>query len=407
MRILLLSLNYLPELTGIGKFSGEMAEWLAARGHEVRVIKTPPYYPEWRVHDGFSAWRYVRERLAGVDVVRCPLWVPQQPSGTKRVLNLLSFAASSAPAVLGGALTFRPDVVGVIKPPMFALPFALLAARMVGAKAWVHVQDFEIDVAFDMGLLRGRRLGAGMLGLEAGLLRRFDLATSISERMCERLVAKGVAQSQTALFPNWVDNESIYPLKEPNALRSEFGIDENATVALYSGNMGEKQGLETLIDVARIIIDDPNLVVVLAGEGAVRQRLENQSKGLKNLKFLRLQPLERLNDLLNMADVHLLPQRADAADLVMPSKLGGILASGRPLIAGAHMGTQVAREVDGVGLVVAPDDAVAMATALRTLAADSSLRKRLGIAARERANERWARGAVLGRLEKRLENLTR
>ena len=407
MRILLLSLNYLPELTGIGKFSGEMAEWLAARGHQVRVITTPPYYPEWRVHDGFSAWRYVGERLAGVDVLRCPLWVPQHPSGTKRVLNLLSFAIASAPAVLGSALAFRPDIVGVIKPPMFALPFALLAARMVGAKAWVHVQDFEIDVAFDMGLLKGRRLGAGMLKLEAGLLRRFDLATSISELMCERLIAKGVVKSKTALFPNWVDNESIYPLKESSTLRSELGIDEKAIVALYSGNMGEKQGLETLVDVARIIIDDPNLVVVLVGEGAVRQRLENQSRGLKNLRFFPLQPLERLNDLLNMADIHLLPQRADAANLVMPSKLGGILASGRPLIAGARKGTQVAREVDGVGLVVAPDDAAAMATALRTLAADSSLRKQLGIAARERANERWARGAVLDRLEKRLEDLAR
>ena len=407
MRILLLSLNYLPELTGIGKFSGEMAEWLVARGHQVRVITTPPYYPEWRVHDGFSSWRYTREERAGVDVLRCPLWVPRRQSGAKRVLNLMSFAASSAPVLLGTALTFRPDVIGVIKPPMFALPFALLAARMVRARAWVHVQDFEIDVAFDMGLLRGRRLGAGMLGLEAGLLRRFDLATSISERMCERLVAKGVAQRKTTLFPNWADIESIYPLKQPSSLRSEFGIDENAVVALYSGNMGEKQGLETLIDVAHTVSDDPNLVMVLVGEGAVRKRLEIQSKGLKNLKFFPLQPLNRLNDLLNVADVHLLPQRADAADLVMPSKLGGMLASGRPVIAGARAGTQVALEVEGAGLVVAPDDAGAMTAALRTLAKDTSLRSRLGLAARERANEHWARDTVLMRLEARLESLAR
>ena len=407
MRILLLSLNYLPELTGIGKFSGEMAEWLAARGHQVRVVTTPPYYPEWRVHDGFSSWRYTHEKRAGVDVLRCPLWVPQKQSGAKRVLNLLSFAVSSAPAVLSAAITFQPDIVGVIKPPMFALPFALLAARMVGAKAWVHVQDFEIDVAFDMGLLRGRRLGSGMLGFEAGLLRRFDLATSISDRMCERLIAKGVAEEKTALFPNWADIESIYPLRAPSSLRSEFGIDQNSIVALYSGNMGEKQGLETLIDVARNVVDDTNLVMVLVGDGAVRQRLEAQSKGLKNLKFFPLQPLDRLNDLLNIADVHLLPQRADAADLVMPSKLGGMLASGRPVIAGARAGTQVAREVEGVGMVVAPDDAGAMSTVLRTLAKDTSLRNRLGTAARGRAHEHWARDTVLMRLEAKLESLAR
>ena len=405
MRILLLTLNYLPELTGIGKFSGEMMEWLAARGHDVSVVTTPPYYPEWRVHDGFSAWRYARERRANVDVLRCPFWVPRRQGSTARVLNLASFAVSSGPAIVARALAFKPDIVGVIKPPMFVLPAALLAARLVGASTWVHIQDFEIDVAFEMGLLSGRALASSALRFEAALLRRFDLATTISPRMRERLIEKGVSESRTKLFQNWVDCTAIQPLTGLNPLRTELGIGQDQIVALYAGNMGEKQGIDTLVDVARAVLDDDRIVLVLAGEGAARKRLEAEASELANVRFMPLQPLERLNQLLNMADVHLLPQRADAADLVMPSKLTGILASGRPVIAGARPGTQVAREVEGVGLVVAPDDGTAMAGALRRLAADAALRASLGNQARTRALAHWERDAVLTRLEGNLEKL--
>lgn len=406
MRLLLLTLNYAPELTGIGKYSGEMAEWLAARGHAVRVVTTPPYYPEWRVHDGYAAWRYARERRAGVDVVRCPLWVPRRQGGAARVLNLASFAASSAPALVSAALRFRPEVIGVVKPPMFALPAALLAARMTGARSWVHVQDFEIDVAFDMGLLKGRAAGGAALRLEAGLLRRFDLATAVSARMRERLVAKGVAERRAALFPNWVDTRAIYPVAGAGPFRAALGVGPDATVALYAGNMGEKQGLDSLIDAARALSADASILLVLAGEGAARRRLEAAAGGLANVRFLPLQPVERLNDLLNLADIHLLPQRADAADLVMPSKLSGMLASGRPVIAGANPGTQVAAEVAGAGLVVPPDDGAALAAAVRRLAGDGAERARLGAEARARALARWERDAVLTRLEAMLAALT-
>lgn len=405
MRILILTLNYLPELTGIGKFSGGMAEWLAAREHEVRVVTTPPYYPEWRVHKGYTAYRYTKECRAGVDILRCPIWVPQQQTSLKRILNLLSFALFSAPTVLVNALRFRPDIIGVIKPPMFALPFALLAARASGARSWVHVQDFEIDVAFDMGLLKGRWLGRAALGLDNFLLKRFDLATTISERMHERLLTKGVASRKAALFRNWVDDQAIRPLPAPSPMRSMFGLNADTIVALYSGNMGEKQGLETIIDTAKKVSDDSRIVVILVGDGAARQRLENLSRGLSNIRFFPLQPLERLNDLLNVADIHLLPQRADAADLVLPSKLGGMFASGRPVIVGARNDTELAHEVEGAGLVVPPEDGAAMAQALRRLAYDDTLRTMLGAAARVKAEKYWAQQSVLLNLETLLSDL--
>jgi len=97
VRILIYGVNYAPELTGIGKYTGEMAEWMAGHGHDVRVVTVPPYYPEWKVRDGYSGWKYSHERLNGVKVWRCPLYVPANQSGLKRILHLVSFALSSLP----------------------------------------------------------------------------------------------------------------------------------------------------------------------------------------------------------------------------------------------------------------------------------------------------------------------
>jgi colanic acid biosynthesis glycosyl transferase WcaI len=404
MRILVHSINYAPELTGIGKFTGEMCDWFAARGHEVRVVTTPPYYPDWKVRDGYSAWAWRGETIRGVRVTRCPLWVPKRPSGLKRALHLMSFALSSLPAMLWQAVAFRPQVVCVIKPPMFAEPVGWLAARLSGAVAWLHVQDLDVDAAFDLGMLPGGGLKSVTLGVDDWLLRRFDFATTISRRMQERLQRKGMPADKTGLYPNWVEAAAIQPQTGANPYRAELGIADGQIVALYSGNMGEKQGLDTLIDTARAVADDPRIAVVLCGEGAARQRLEEGARGLANVRFLPLQPLERLGDLLNLADVHLLPQRADAADLVMPSKLGGMLATGRPVVAGAHPGTQVATAVSDCGIVVPPDDGAAMAVALRQLAADPAARSRLGAQARRNALADWDKDGILGRLESTLNN---
>lgn len=403
MKILIHSLNFSPELVGVGKYSGEMAAWLTARGHAVRVVTAPPYYPAWQVADGYSAVRYQRDELkvpggAAARVWRCPLWVPRKPGGLKRVVHLSSFAASSAPLVLAQA-RWRPDLVVVIEPTLLSAPFALLAARLSGAKTWLHVQDLEVDAAFDMGLLpRGALRGTALSG-ERALLRRFDRVSTISETMRERVIAKGVATDRTPLFANWVDVDAVAPLDRPSAFRVQLGLSPHACVALYAGNLGEKQGLELLIEAARRLQHVPNLVFVIAGAGSARKSLEAAGAGLPNLRWLPLQPLEQLNDLLNLADVHLLPQRADAADLVMPSKLTGMLASGRPVIATALPQTQVGRVVSGCGMLVPPGDGPEFARAIAALVADSARRRTLGAAARSYAEAYLARDVIMTRFE--------
>jgi colanic acid biosynthesis glycosyl transferase WcaI len=404
VKLLIYGINFAPELTGIGKYTGEMAQWLAHAGHEVRVITAPPYYPDWKVAPGHSASRYRSESWQGVRVLRAPLWVPHQPGGLKRLLHLASFALSSLPVLLA-QWRWKPDVVWVVEPPLMCAPAAVAFAALRGAGSWLHIQDYEVDAAFDLGLIKGQALRRAVQRAERWLMRRFDRVSTISGRMVDRARDKGVAPERVVHFPNWVDIAGIAPLAAPSPYRAELGLAPDAVVALYSGNMGNKQGLEVLAELAHRLRDEPRIQLVLGGSGSGRADLQARCAGLSNVRFLDLQPLERLNDWLGLADVHLLPQRADAADLVMPSKLTGMLASGRAVLATAMPGTELCRVViddAACGLVVPPENPAAMADALRALAADPARRDAMGASGRRYAEAELSRDAVLRRFEAQL-----
>jgi colanic acid biosynthesis glycosyl transferase WcaI len=192
-----------------------------------------------------------------------------------------------------------------------------------------------------------------------------------------------------------VELDRIAPSAGRSPLRREWGIAEEDIVILYSGNMGEKQGLEIIIDAAHLLSSYRDIRFVICGDGAARPRLEQAAAGLSNVEFKPLQPAERLNDLLALADVHVLPQRADAADLVLPSKLTNMMASARPVVATAAQGTQVADLVGDCGIVVAPGDARGLADAVASLAGSLERRKSLGKRGRELAQQLWDKEAVL------------
>ena len=408
MRILVYGLNYTPELTGIGKYTGEMASWLAQRGHQVRVVTAPPYYPAWRVREDYRGMRYRTERTPGQPVVyRTPLYVPERPTGIKRVAHLASFMLGSIPVMLRETF-WQPELVFTVEPTFFCAPLAFFVAKSAGATCWLHVQDFEVDAAFDLGLLpREGPVHDVALRIENFFTLAFDRVSGISARMVERACAKGVPANRAVLFPNWVDVDAIYPMdpvaNRSNAilqeLRSRIPDIDSKVILLYSGNMGEKQGLELLAPLAEAFSDDPRVHFVFCGAGAFRERFEMLVEGRPNVTLLPLQPLERLNDLLNAADIHLLPQRTGAADLVMPSRLTGMLASGRPVIATAAPGTQLAQALNGRGIAVPAEDAAALKAAVSRLVEDEPLRLSLGRAAREYAVEHLGKQQVLERFE--------
>jgi putative colanic acid biosynthesis glycosyltransferase WcaI len=397
MKILICSCNFAPEPTGIGKYSGEMAAWLAARGHEVRAVVAPPYYPKWELDRKYRWPPFRREEWRGVNVWRAPLWVPKTPGGLARVLHLLSFAVTSFPVMLA-QIFWRPHLVITVAPAFVCTPAALLTARLSGAQAWLHMQDFEADIAFRMKLLKGKLLQRVILRMERWMLRRFDTVSSISDRMVRRLLEKGVSAERVRFFPNWVDIAHIKPTGHSGYYRSRLGIPADSIVVLYSGTLGGKQGLMVIPAVAARLAARRDIVFVICGDGVIKPALEAASAGLTNTRFLPLQPLERLGDLLCMADIHLLPQSLGAEDLVLPSKLSGMLASGRPVIATCHVGTELDAVVSTCGIVVPPQDSGALMEAICRLADDPAGRAHLGRCARAYAEVNFERDIVLERM---------
>jgi colanic acid biosynthesis glycosyl transferase WcaI len=321
------------------------------------------------------------------------------------MLHLASFALSSLP-LLARQITWRPGAVMLIAPTMACAPGALALARVTGAKAWLHVQDYEVDAAFDLGLLKSARGARIAYGIERLVLKRFDVVSSITNQMVERAVGKGVDAAKTEFLPNWVDTRDIFPLGRVSEYRETLGIPATNTVVLYSGNMGAKQGLETLADAAGALAARDDITFVFCGAGAARDDLFKRCEGLSNCRFLPLQPASSLNELLNVADIHVLPQRGDAADLVMPSKLTGMLASGGAVIAMARPGTALYEAVSNNGMIVPPEDTGELVDAIATLAEDGARRAAIGAAGRRYAETMLSPLSTLLTLDTRLALLT-
>ena len=211
MRILICGIHFHPELTGVGRYTGEMASYLSRVGHEVRVVTAPLYYPYWQVQPGFKGWQYRAEAWQGVRIFRTPLWVPRQPSGMNRLLHLFAFALFSLP-VLVGQIGWKADLVLCVVPTLFMAPAALLIARLGGSTSWLHIQDFELDAALGLEMLPGRMvLGRLAQAFEHFAITRFDRVSTISKNMLDLAVAKGVKAGRTVLLPNWVDTAEIFP----------------------------------------------------------------------------------------------------------------------------------------------------------------------------------------------------
>src|SRR6266849_3749471 len=191
-KILIHGMNFSPEPLGIGRYTGELATYLASQGETVEVITSLPHYPGWKVRSPYRPWRYVSENRGGIKVIHCPLLLHPSGRGIWRLIAPLTFAIAAAPVVFWRIIRSRPHVVISVEPTMLSAPAAIVAAKMVRARCILHVQDLEVDAAFNVGHLRGRWLQKMAIAFERSLLRRFQLVVTISERMRQRLVKKGV-----------------------------------------------------------------------------------------------------------------------------------------------------------------------------------------------------------------------
>jgi colanic acid biosynthesis glycosyl transferase WcaI len=334
-RILLIGYNFAPEPTGIGKYSGEMIEWLANAGYDCSVITTYPYYPYWKVQDPYHKKRfwYLKESVTTksggeITVHRCPMYVPNKPSGVKRMLLDMSFTATAFIKILGLLFNKKYDTVITVVP---SFQFGLLGCFykvFKNSKTVYHIQDMQIEAAQDLKMIKSKTIINLLYGVERFIFKNTDVISSISESMVAKIEQK--TYKKVVLFPNWTDIKFFLPIPDKDQLKRDFGFLPTDKIVLYSGAIGEKQGLEDIILAAENFKGNRDVKFLICGSGPYKEKLQKlaDSKQLANVVFFPLQPMEKFNQFLNMADVHLVIQKAKASDLVMPSKLTTILSVG-------------------------------------------------------------------------------
>ena len=381
-RILLIGYNFSPELTGIGKYSGEMIEWLTRKGYHCTVLTTYPYYPYWRVQEPYRKKRFwyskeTAEYQSGgeITIYRCPMYVPSTPTGKKRMLLDLSFFISGFFQLLKFIFVRKFEFI-VTVVPSFQLGFlGDLYKRIRGGKHIYHIQDLQIEVAQDLKMITSNRVLNLLFRMERSILERSDVVSSISEAMVAKIGKK--TKTRVQLFPNWVDTTLFFPLPEKDTVKEQFGFKSSDKIILYSGAIGEKQGLESILLSARELASREEVKYIICGTGPYKAKLEASAwqMGLKNVIFFPLQPMKKFNAFLNIADVHLVIQKAKASDLVMPSKLTSILAVGGLAVITANKGSGLYDLIDKyqMGILVDAENQVALNEGIkRALSSENS-----------------------------------
>jgi glycosyltransferase involved in cell wall biosynthesis len=288
----------------------------------------------------------------------------------------------------------RPDIiVAETDPPLLGALAAVLKRRW-GCRLVYNVRDVYPDIAEVTGGVRSPLL--------LDLLRRgnqyayehADLIVTLGHDMADRIVDKGVPRDKVVVIPDWVDCGRIRPL-DGNPFRRAFG---DKFVVMYSGNIGLSQQLEVVLEAASRLRDDARILFAIIGEGARKKWLEQRAlvMGLSNVAFMPYQPLENLAESLSAADLHLIPLLPGAAGCLVPSKIYGILAAGRPFIAMMEDNAEVARiaHEDAVGFVVRPGDVEALVGAIREAVGTPENLKQMGARARRLAELRFDRVKV-------------
>jgi colanic acid biosynthesis glycosyl transferase WcaI len=400
MKVLILSINYWPEVTGIGAFTTYRAEYLASAGHEVEVCTTFPYYPEWEVPAAYSGKLAMSEERNGVRIVRSYTYIPKTATSLKRVFHEASFILSS---FVRAVARRRPDLLLVVSPPLGLAVSAVLLSRMWRVPFVLDVEDLQPDSAAELNMLPSWALRF-LYKVEKAAYHYAALVTTLTSGMRKRIIGKGISPDKVELLEARADDSllDIHP-SEGSLFRKRFGL-ENKFLVTHSGNMGVKQGLDVIVDAAVLNRTEESIQFLFVGDGAVRGRIQRRvaELGLQNVSFLPVLEAEEFRGLLAASDVCILSQQKSVSEIAFPSKVVTYLAAGRPVIASVNPDSEIAQTVrdSGAGRIVTPEDGGALLEAILELRGED--RQTYHRNAKEYASWRWSSARVLGQLERNL-----
>ena len=394
MRVLVLTQYYPPEIGAPQTRLAAFARELIRRGHEVEVVTAMPHHLLGRTYAGYRNKFYLREDVGGVTVHRT--WVyAATGTGVRRIANYLSFTATSLYGLIRAA---RPDVVFVESPPLFLSIPGWLAALAFRAKLIFNVADLWPDSVRDLGVMDDGWMIRVAEALEAWTYRRADIVNAVTVGIDHVLrIQKGVPSEKLRFLPNGIDIEAFAPRPPDERLRSVLKLDARP-VFIYAGTHGIAQGLANVLDAAALVAD--RAVVLFVGSGPTKAGLIARAKarGIHNVRFIDPVSIEEMPRYFSLAYASIVPLvRSDLMRGARPSKIFPALASGVPVVySGEGEGARLVEDA-GAGIAVPPEDAAALADAMRRLCDDPALRESLAVCARSLAVERFGWSMIVGR----------
>lgn len=404
MKILVWGINYAPEHTGIAPYNVLLCEYLRDQGHAMEMVTTFAYYPQWTKRPEDRGLWYRTDHLNGVPVHRCWHYVPEKVTALKRMLHEATFVTTSFFRIL---TLPRTDVMVVISPPLPLGTAAWLAGVLKRSPFIFHVQDLQPDAALGLGMLRAGWLARALYGLEALAYAAASRVSGITHGMLHAYARKGVPAWKRVYFPNPVRVPESLESVARGAFRQRMGFAAEDFVALYSGNLGVKQGLGILLEAATLC-RAPGVRIMICGDGAERAALEQRARelDLANVRFLPLQDKARYEEMLVDADLCLITQQAGSGLFFFPSKLLTTLAFAKPVLVVADAESELALAVDEwkCGFRVTPGEAQAMADALVEAKERRSALPEMGRRGREYVR-RFEAERVLGEFERVLREV--
>ena len=404
--ITIIGINYYPEDTAIGLYTSQLAEYFNEKNIDVTVVSGFPYYPAWRIMDEYKSKKtFYSENINGIKILRYKQYVPKNPTFLKRILHLLDFSLGTFINILKIKET---DVVICIVPFIGSVLLGKILAKSKKAKLWVHIQDFEFDAVSDSNLVENKTnknfVFKGLFWVEKKLLKSADLLSTISSSMISKLHEKvKLGPASKRLLPNWVDSSFI----KPEDYKIHKYLTSSKFKILYSGNIGEKQDWEFFIEFVKELecIDDIEIIVV--GNGSKRIWLEEQLLDLDNIYFYSPVKYSELSNLLCSADLHVLFQKIDVIDTVMPSKILAMMSSEKPSLITGNLKSEVYSIIrkSNSGKYFETSDICDVLEFVKKLKLDKPLQEEYGENARRFVSENFSKTKILNQFMDTFEKL--
>lgn len=408
----MLSLLFPPDNVSTAHLMGDVCEDLAAQGHNVTIITTTPHYNRDPIAERAQPLRPYWGRLVQVSEFRGmrvlhTLMPRKGPSSVARVLAWALFHALSV--IVGVVSVGRIDVLITPSPPLTMGVAAWLLGRLKRAPYLYAVLELHPDIAISLGLVRNRWIIRFLYALERFVYSRAAQLTVIAETMRARVIGKGVPADKVDLVPNFVDTSTQLATPRLNRFSRDHGLDD-AFVVSYAGNVGPAQGLEALVDAAKMLSDVPRVRIVIVGGGILWQALARRiaTERTDNVLLLPHQPLEAVPDIYGASDLCVVSQSPTTTSDAVPSKIYRIMGAAKPVLALTVPTSELATLVheSGCGEVVPAADAQAIAEAIRQAQHAPAAWRSRGEAGRAYAVAHYSRTSVTARYNTLVNMLT-